>query len=66
MPKLEPHWIENVYDEMELLGFTIQDYFKLVTEPFLPSMKAKQMINYENKNVLIYGKLVNTRFNKTS
>jgi DNA polymerase-3 subunit alpha len=66
LPKLEPHWIENVYDEMELLGFTIQDYFKLVTEPFLPSMKAKQMINYENKNVLIYGKLVNTRFNKTS
>ena len=66
LPKLESHWLEKVYDEMELLGFTIQDYFKLVTEPFLPSIKAKEMIEYANKNVLIYGKLVNTRYNKTS
>ncbi|WP_341222200.1 DNA polymerase III subunit alpha [Polaribacter atrinae] len=66
LPKLESHWLEKVYDEMELLGFTVHDYFKLVTEPFLPSIKAKQMIDFENQNVLIYGLLVTTRFNKTS
>ncbi len=66
LPKLESHWLENVYDEMELLGFTIHDYFKLVSEPFLSSIKAKEMINFENKNVLIYGFLVTTRYNTTS
>ena len=66
IPKLEFHWLENVYDEMELLGFTIHNYFKLVTEPFLPSVKAKEMNAFSNKNVLIYGMLVNTRYNKTS
>ncbi|QXP70708.1 DNA polymerase III subunit alpha [Polaribacter sp. R2A056_3_33] len=66
LPKLESHWLEKVYDEMELLGFTVHDYFKLVTEPFLPSIKAKQMIDFENQHVLIYGLLVTTRFNKTS
>jgi DNA polymerase-3 subunit alpha len=66
LPKLESHWIENVYDELELLGFTIHDYFKLVSEPLLPSIKAKEMIDFENQNVLIYGLLVTTRYNTTS
>ncbi|WP_405606232.1 DNA polymerase III subunit alpha [Polaribacter sp. Asnod1-A03] len=66
IPKLKFHWLENVYDEMELLGFTIHNYFKLVTEPFLPSIKANQMVDFTNQNVLIYGLLVTTRFNKTS
>ncbi|MDX6745155.1 DNA polymerase III subunit alpha [Polaribacter sp. PL03] len=66
LPKLESHWLEKVYDEMELLGFTIKDYFKLVVEPYLPSVKAKEMIKYADKKVLIYGLLVNTRYNKTS
>jgi DNA polymerase-3 subunit alpha len=66
LPKLESHWLENVYDEMELLGFTIHDHFKWVVAPFLPSIKAKEMINHTNKKVLIYGLLVTTRYNKTS
>mgnify|MGYP001563355983 CR=1 FL=1 len=66
LPKLEPHWIENVYDQIELLGFTIHNYFKLVAETYLPSIKAKQMIDFTNQNVLIYGLLVTTRYNKTS
>jgi len=55
-----------VYDEMELLGFTIKDYFNLISEPFNQSVKAKNMIDYSNKDVLIYGLLVTTRYNKTS
>jgi DNA polymerase-3 subunit alpha len=44
----------------------IHDYFKLVSEPFWPSIKAKQMIDFENQSVLIYGLLVITRYNTTS
>ncbi|WP_282073961.1 DNA polymerase III subunit alpha [Polaribacter atrinae] len=66
IPQLNSHWLENVYDEMELLDFTIHDYFSLVTEDFKLHIKAKEMNQFVNKNVLLYGKLVTTRFNKTS
>ena len=66
IPKLHSHWLENVYDEMELLGFTIHDYFSLVTEAFLPHIKAKEMAQFTHQNVVLYGQLVSTRFNKTS
>ncbi len=66
LPTLASHWVENVYDEMELLGFTIHDYFKLVSAPFSPSISAKEMIAFENQNVLIYGLLVTSRYNTTS
>jgi DNA polymerase-3 subunit alpha len=65
IPKLHTHWLENVYDEMELLGFTIHDYFSLVTDSFHPHIKAKEMPKCSDKNVLLYGLLVSTRFNKT-
>jgi DNA polymerase-3 subunit alpha len=66
IPKLHTHWLEDVYDEMELLGFTIHDYFSLVTETFHPHIKAKEMSEFSEKKVLLYGQLVATRFNKTS
>ena len=66
IPKLNTHWLENVYDEMELLGFTIHNYFSLVTDKLCAHIKAKDMHLHTHKNVLLYGQLVNTRFNKTS
>ena len=66
IPKLHTHWLENVYDEMELLGFTIHNYFSLVTEPFHPHIKAQQMSEFSDQKVVLYGQLVSTRFNKTS
>jgi DNA polymerase-3 subunit alpha len=66
VPKLNTHWIENVYDEIELLGFTIHDYFSLVTDKFHPHIKAKEMEVFSDQNVLLYGQLVTTRYNKTS
>ena len=66
IPELHAHWLENVYDEIELLGFTIHDYFSLVTETFCPHIKAKEMQQFTNQNVLLYGQLVTTRFNKTA
>ena len=66
IPALNTHWLENVYDEIELLGFTVHDYFSLVTEPFCPHIKAKEMSQFTNQHVLLYGQLVTTRFNKTA
>jgi DNA polymerase-3 subunit alpha len=66
IPQLNNHWLENVYDEIELLGFTVHDYFSLVTEPFYPHIKAKEMAQFTNQHVLLYGQLVTTRFNKTA
>jgi DNA polymerase-3 subunit alpha len=66
IPQLHNHWLENVYDEIELLGFTVHDYFSLVTDTFCPHIKAKEMPQFTNQNVLLYGQLVTTRFNKTA
>lgn len=65
LPKLNTNWIENAYDEMELLGFPMCDYFNLVGEELKNGVVANAMKNHINEDVLIYGSLVTTRFNKT-
>ena len=66
LPKLESNWVENAYDEMELLGFPLCDYFHLVNTEMNNGVLASEMKDYIQKNILIYGSLVTTRFNKTS
>ena len=66
LPKLNSNWIENAYDEMELLGFPLCNYFNLVNGEMNNGVFASQMKDFINKEVLIYGSLVTTRFNKTS
>ena len=66
LPKLDNNWIENAYDEMELIGFPLCNYFDLVSEPMKGDVLASQMHLFVNKTILIYGNLVTTRFNKTA
>lgn len=66
LPKLKNHWIEQVYDELELIDFTLYNLFDLVDEAYCNHIASKEMKFYINKKVLLYGKLVTTRFNKTS
>ncbi len=65
LPSLENNWLENAYDQMELLGFSLYNFFDLVSEDFQIQLKAKDMPEYYNKEILLYGILVNTRFNTT-
>ena len=65
LPKLDSNWIEDAYDEMELLGFPLCHYFQLVNEEMQGGVLASEMKNHINKKILIYGSLVTTRFNKT-
>ncbi|TYB75824.1 DNA polymerase III subunit alpha [Bizionia myxarmorum] len=64
LPKLNSSWLEDAYDQMELLGFPLCDYFDLINEPIKSHIKAKNMLTHSGENVLLYGKLVNTRFHK--
>ena len=66
IPKLNTSQLENAYDQMELLGFPLCDYFQLVAEGIQNHIKAKELNTYINKPVLLYGTLVNTRFHKAS
>ncbi|MCX7548146.1 DNA polymerase III subunit alpha [Xanthomarina sp. F1114] len=66
LPELPVNAIENAYDEMELLGFPLCGYFELIDEVMERDICAKNMSQYANKEVIIYGNLVTTRYNTTS
>ncbi|MBL7559857.1 DNA polymerase III subunit alpha [Olleya sp. YSTF-M6] len=66
LPKLDNNWIENAYDEMELIGFPLCNYFDLVDQPMEAGHLASEMNQFIGRNMLIYGNLVTTRYNKTS
>lgn len=66
LPALEVCDVENAYDEMELLGFPLCGYFDLVDEVLENDITANEMGHYVNKEVIMYGNLVNTRYNKTA
>jgi len=66
LPVLETNAIEDAYDEMELLGFPLFGYFGLIDEAIEGDITAIDMQHHINKQVIIFGNLVNTRFNTTS
>lgn len=66
LPALKTSVIEDVYDQMELLGFPLYDYFSLVNEDFKPYISANKLHQHKNSLVRLYGKLVHTRFHKAS
>lgn len=66
LPTLQSSFIEEAYDQMELLGFPLCSYFALINETLQPHIKATEFQHYINKNVLLYGVLVNTRHHKTA
>ena len=65
-PSFDDNWLENAYDQLELLGFTLYDYFDLISEDLKSNLKVEDMPKYKHRNMLLYGILVNTRFNTTN
>jgi DNA polymerase-3 subunit alpha len=66
LPSLPTSFIEDAYDQIELLGFPLYSYFDLIDDVYQEHIKASELNNYINQNVLLYGALVNTRFHRTS
>jgi DNA polymerase-3 subunit alpha len=66
LPVLKTNAIENAFDEMELLGFPVCGYFNLIDETLENDIASDNMCHHVNKQVIMYGNLVNTRHNTTS
>ena len=66
LPTITTSFVEEAYDQMELLGFPLCDYFDLIDEPLNDSILVKDLNKNSNKTVLLYGVLVHTRFHKAS
>lgn len=66
LPIFNQGWLEDAYDEMELLGFPLCNYFDLISEEMKSQWLAQDMPKFKGKKMLLYGILVNSRFHKTS
>lgn len=66
IPNLPSNEIENAYDQIELIGFPLSGYFKLMDGEVSSRIRAKDFPDLKGKTILILGALVHTRLNKTS
>ncbi|MDP4280991.1 MAG: DNA polymerase III subunit alpha [Bacteroidota bacterium] len=63
LPELEQGVVEDVYDEIELLGFPVKHtYFDLLETKFRGEVMAKEMLDYEGKRVRMLGQLVTIKY----
>ena len=65
-PKLSSTALENAFDEIELLGFPLCNPFDLLKDPFLNTVRAKQLEKFQHKTITIEGYLVTTKNTRTS
>ncbi len=66
LPTLVSSELEEAFDEMELLGFSLCSPFKLVQATELPILTAFQLPNYIHQTITILGYLVNKKTTQTS
>jgi len=58
--------LENAFDQLELLNFTLYDPFILLKEPPTSTLLTSDFPKYENQYVVIYGYLVTIKNTRTS
>ncbi len=66
LPKLTSTDLENVFDQIELLGFPLCDPFYLLLINPANELLAQDMKNFINKTITLYGYLVTTKNTSTS
>ena len=66
LPVLKGNSIIDAYDNLELMGFTLQDDFSLLPPRNYPVTVAADLKDYEGKKITILGKLVTSKNTKTS
>jgi DNA polymerase-3 subunit alpha len=57
--------IDDAFDEIELLGFSLSSPFRLLRDKLPSTLKAKELKNSINQEVSIVGYLVNTKRTQT-
>jgi DNA polymerase-3 subunit alpha len=66
LPELEQTALENAYDEMELLGFSVTiPAFELLQTSFRGEIMARQMMQHVGKKVRMLGNLVTIKYVRT-
>lgn len=65
LPNLVGSVIDDAFDEIELLGFSLSSPFMLLRDKLPSILKAKELKNYMNQEVSIVGYLVNTKRTQT-
>ena len=58
LPVLDQDPIEVAYDQMELLGFPLCSPFELIDGPYPQSIRADDLIGYENQSIEMTGYFV--------
>jgi DNA polymerase-3 subunit alpha len=64
-PVLESSYIEDAYEELELLGFSLSSPFSLADKPEQESILSGEMPIYHGKNVRLYGYVVAVKDTRT-
>ena len=66
LPSLAQDFVEDVYDEVELLGFPVKyTYFDLLETSFRGEVFAREMAGHTGGNVRMLGQLVTIKYVRT-
>ena len=66
LPELKTENLEHIYDQIELLGFSLYSPFKLLKEKPKSNITANLLPGYLNKNIIIYGYLIHVKYTRTA
>lgn len=66
LPPLEHSWLEDAFDEMELIGFPLCNPFDLLEESPADETSAKSLSSYIGKIVTVVGYLVTIKPSRTA
>jgi len=66
LPQLWKHNLEDAFDEMELLGLSVQSPFKLLKDELTSDLKACHLPRLVNRYIRIVGFLINRKPTKAS
>lgn len=65
LPRFSQDEMEDIFDQIELLGFPLCDPFLLLKEPLGDTLLARDMATHINKTITLYGYLVTLKPTKT-
>jgi DNA polymerase-3 subunit alpha len=66
LPQLKTELLEHIYDQIELLHFSLYSPFELLKKRPKNNFTAKLLPKYLNKNIIIYGYLIHAKYTRTS
>lgn len=66
LPPLHHHWLEDAYDELELLGFPLCNPFELLASPPPSRLTSKDLPAYIGQHIQLVGYLVTLKPTRTS